>query len=127
MGVDPEPPPRPGVWLAKTFVVRSVVIMVMEAAAVTVAGLWAIVGTFSYAMQTGGDLEGLLSVLHDKWRGALVLAGFLFYGTIRQLLDRLNLKGIKFPGGEVTFKEQPLSPGHEQKAKPPGEASEGRQ
>jgi hypothetical protein len=119
-GQDPEPPPPPEKWLVKTYTIRMAVLMVTEAVVVVIVAAWAVLGLIRYAVATGGDMEGLLGVLNDKWRGALILAGLLFYGTIRQLLDRLELKSIKAMGSEWTVKE-PLPPGDEKVINPGAE------
>lgn len=43
-----------------------------------------------YALANGCSLDGLLTLLDQKWKGTLLLGALLFYRTLRLLLERIE-------------------------------------
>lgn len=76
---------------ANSEMVRSLVrvaLLVGEAIVILLISLWVVVGMVRYAIDTRCTLKGLLTMLDEHWRGALILAGILFYRTLQELIAR---------------------------------------
>ena len=46
-------------------------------------------------------------MLHNQWRGAVILTALIFYVTLREGLDRLKLRRLKTPFGDLDMREGP--------------------
>lgn len=62
---------------------------------------WTLAGLVGYGRKTGWTMEGLLSLVDAKWRGALILGVVLFGGSIRRALGRLA--SLRFGENELKF------------------------
>ncbi len=65
----------------------------------------ATLGLARHAIETGGTLKGLLTMLDERWKGALIIAVVVFYGSLKPLLLKSKLTT---PFGDVNFR--PLDP-----------------
>jgi hypothetical protein len=100
----PPPSAPPGAWLGIVRAVRSAILLALETAVLVTAGVWVLVGLVKHARATRWELSGLLTMLHDQWRGAVILAALIFYVTIREGLDRLKLRSLKTPFGDFAMR-----------------------
>jgi len=62
-----------------------------ELALVALVVIWTFWGMARYAWQTGGTLDGLLTLLDEKWKGVLILATLLFLPIVRPLVKTIKL------------------------------------
>jgi hypothetical protein len=46
-------------------------------------------------------------MLHDQWRGAVILTALIFYVTLREGLDKLKLTSLKTPFGDLAMLQEP--------------------
>jgi hypothetical protein len=90
--------------------IRSVGLVLLEVLILAAIGLWTLIGLFRHAAKTGWTLSGLLTMLHEQWRGAMILGVFLFYRTLREGLDQVRFKNVKTPLGELEFHADKLEP-----------------
>jgi hypothetical protein len=67
-----------------------------ELALVAMFLIWTFWGMARFFWQTGGALDGLLTLLDEKWKGVLILAAFLFLPVVRPLV-----KNVKFKAGPL--------------------------
>lgn len=65
---------------------------------------WTLAGLVGYGRKTGWSMDGLLSLVDAKWRGALILGLVLFGGSVRRFLGRLA--SLKIGDNELTFGPQ---------------------
>lgn len=63
-----------------------------ELVLVALFALWTLWGMARYFWNTGGSLDGLLTLLDEKWKGVLILAAFLFLPIVRPLVRNVKLK-----------------------------------
>jgi hypothetical protein len=106
-----------GEWMANLPAWRTAVLTVLETLVLLAVGTWTLIGLVVEAFRTGWTMSGLLMLLHDKWRGAVILGILLLFRTLRDALDRLDLKTVKTPLGDVTVRSEPMQPiGEEKKA-----------
>lgn len=54
--------------------------------------IWTVWGMVQYVWRTGGTLDGLLTLLDERWKGVLILAAFLFLPVVRPLVRTVKLK-----------------------------------
>jgi hypothetical protein len=116
-GLDSYPSKVPWAqrWLtiATARSIRSAVLVVLEVLVLAAIGLWTLIGLFGHAFKTGWTLSGLLTMLHEPWRGAIILGVFLFYRTLRDGLDQVRFKSVKTPVGEIEIHAGKLEPDEE--------------
>jgi len=62
-----------------------------ELALVAIFVVWTLWGMALYLWESGGTLDGLLTMLDTKWKGVLILAALLFLPVIRPLVNRLKI------------------------------------
>lgn len=75
-----------------------------------VAG-WAVIGGIHYAIESHWTMKGLLTLLDEKWKGTLLLAGVLFYRTIHEVLARMQRFHIPFADMAPIKTEEVVTPG----------------
>src|SRR5882724_9943243 len=103
----PAPSVPSGGWLENVRAIRSAVLLGLETVVLVTAGVWVLVGLVKHACATRWELSGLLTMLHDQWRGAVILAVLTFYVTLREGLDKLKLRSLKTPFGDLDMREEP--------------------
>jgi hypothetical protein len=62
----------------------------VEAMVITGLALFCLWRGLQYGLETEWKFHGLLPLLHNNWRGAIFLAGALFYRTILIALSRMR-------------------------------------
>jgi hypothetical protein len=85
----------------------------VEAMVITGLALFCLWRGFQYGLETDWKFHGVLPLLHDNWRGALFLAGALFYRTILVALSRMRKiydawgEVAMIPAGETVLVDVP--------------------
>jgi len=96
-----------GAWVENVRGARAAVLLTLETVVLVTAGVWVLIGLVKHARATRWELSGLLTMLHDQWRGAVILAVLIFYVTLREGLDKLKLRSLKTPFGDLDMREEP--------------------
>jgi hypothetical protein len=88
----------------------AVIVQMLEVAILIGVAVWVAAGAVKYGTGDGWTFKGLLTMLDEKWRGALILVGLFFYRSVQETLART--KSFKLPWGEAG---EPLAPSSEPK------------
>jgi hypothetical protein len=67
---------------------QQAIFQMVELVIVVLVAVWAIIGAWNYAKDTNWKLTGLLTMLDEKWKGALLLSALVFYRSVREALSR---------------------------------------
>jgi hypothetical protein len=67
---------------------QTAIFQVAELVVVVAMVVWALIGAWHYGTSTEWKLTGLLTLLDERWKGALILCALAFYRSVRELLGR---------------------------------------
>jgi hypothetical protein len=74
-------------------------VFLLERTFVFLLGSFVLIGLFRYGHSTGFRFEGVLKLVNENWKGALIISGLLFVRTIQEILLRIDR--FKTPLGEI--------------------------